>query len=48
LAEVARPLLIDVVTEAWRHVVSLPPTRPRRKPGRGKKRREPSRGPAAT
>src|SRR5947208_12450453 len=32
LAEVARPLLIDVVTEAWRHVASLPP-RPNKKPG---------------
>jgi len=31
LAEVARPLLIDVVTEAWRHVASLPPPRPRKK-----------------
>ena len=47
LAEVTRPLLIDVVTEAWRHVVSLPPPRPRRKPGRGSKRRERARGPAA-
>jgi len=46
LAEVARPLLIDVVTEAWRHVASLPPPRPRKKPGRGRKRRERSRGPA--
>src|SRR2546429_1445984 len=27
LAEVARPLLIDDVTEAWRHVASLPPPR---------------------
>jgi hypothetical protein len=47
LAEVARPLLIDVVTEAWRHAVSLPPPRPRGKPGRGRKHRERSRGPAA-
>ena len=47
LAEVARPLLIDVVTEAWRHVASLPPARPRKKPARGRKRRERSRGPAA-
>ena len=46
LAEVARPLLIDVVTEAWRHVASLPPPRPRNKPGRGRKRPERSRGPA--
>src|SRR2546423_15495885 len=44
LAEVAHPLLIDVVTEAWRHVASLPP---RKKPARGRKRRERSRGPAA-
>src|SRR5213596_3019926 len=47
LAEVARPLLIDVVTEAWRHVASLPPPRPRKKPTRGRKRGERSRGPAA-
>ena len=47
LAEVARPLLIDVVREAWRHVASLPPPRPRKKPARGRKRRERSRGPAA-
>ena len=47
LAEVARPLLIDVVTEAWRHVASLPPPRPRKKPGRGRKRREGSPDPAA-
>src|SRR5438552_1363088 len=39
LAEVARPLLIDVVTEAWRHVSYLPPPRPRKKPVRGRKRR---------
>jgi hypothetical protein len=45
LAEVARPLLIDVVTEAWRHVASLPPPRPRKKPVRGRKRRARSRGP---
>src|SRR5438105_11294529 len=42
LAEITRPLLIDVVTEAWRHVVSLPPPRPRTKPGRGNKPRQPS------
>jgi len=47
LTEVARPLLIDVVTEAWRYVASLPPPRPRKKPGRGRKHRERSRGPAA-
>ena len=47
LAEVARPLLVDVVTEVWRHVASLPPPRPRKKPARGRKRRERSRGPAA-
>ena len=46
LAEVARPLLIDVVTEAWRHVASLPP-RPRKRPARGRKRGVRSRGPAA-
>src|SRR5207248_6925257 len=46
LAAVARALLIDVVTEAWRHVASLPPPRPREKPVRGRKRRERSRGPA--
>src|SRR6266550_1092643 len=37
----------DVVREAWRHVASLPPPRPRKKPARGRKRRERSRGPAA-
>ena len=36
LAEVARPLLIDVVTDAWRHVPSLPPPRPRKKPRRSR------------
>src|SRR6266480_6377212 len=46
LAEVARSLLIDVVTEAWRHVASLPPPRPRKKPARGRKHGERSRGPA--
>jgi hypothetical protein len=30
LAEVAAPLLSDVVTEAWRHVSALPPRRPRK------------------
>ncbi len=47
LAEVTRPLLMDVVTEAWRHVASLPPPRPRKKPARGRNRSESSRGPAA-
>src|SRR2546423_2868190 len=47
LAAVARALLIDVVTEAWRHVASLPPPRPRKKPAQGRKRGERSRGPAA-
>src|SRR2546421_1324861 len=32
LAEVPRPLLVDVVTESWRHVAALPPARRRRKP----------------
>lgn len=36
LPEVPRSLLTDVVTEAWRHVASLPPARPRKKPaGKG-------------
>ncbi len=43
LAEVPRPLLIDVVTEAWRHVAALPPARPRKKPATGRKGRERSR-----
>jgi hypothetical protein len=30
LAEVALPLLTDVVTEAWRHVSALPPKRSRK------------------
>jgi len=30
LAEVAAPLLSDVVTESWRHVSALPPGRPRK------------------
>ena len=30
LAEVAAPLLTDVVTESWRHVNALPPRRPRK------------------
>jgi hypothetical protein len=39
LAEVPRPLFRDVVTEAWRHVSTLPPARPRRKSPTGRKRR---------
>ena len=31
LAEVPRPLFRDVVTEAWRHVSTLPPARSRKK-----------------
>lgn len=30
LADVPRPLFRDVVTEAWRHVSSKPPARPRK------------------
>ena len=30
LAEVPRPLLVDVVTESWRHVAAQPPARRRR------------------
>ena len=30
LAEVAPPLLADVVTESWRHISALPPKRPRK------------------
>jgi len=30
LAEVAAPLLTDVVAESWRHVSALPPGRPRK------------------
>jgi hypothetical protein len=30
LAEVAAPLLTDVVTESWRHVSALPPRRSRK------------------
>ena len=32
LAEVPHPLLVDVVTESWRHVAALPPARRRPKP----------------
>src|SRR2546423_6719200 len=31
LAQVAAPLLTDVVTESWRHVSTLPPGRPRKR-----------------
>lgn len=31
LAAVPRPLLRDVVTQAWQHVSTLPPARPRKK-----------------
>ncbi len=37
LAEVALPLLTDVVTDAWRHVGALPPKRPRKPAKRGGK-----------
>ena len=37
LAEVAPPLLTDVVTESWRHVSALPPKRPRKPEKRGGK-----------
>lgn len=36
LAAVPRPLLTDVVTEAWRHVSTLPPTRRRKKAAKRK------------
>lgn len=42
LAQVAAPLLTDVVTEAWRHVNALPPKRPRRpakRAGKGSERK---------
>jgi hypothetical protein len=38
LAEVPRPLLVDVVTESWRHVAALPPARPRPKRAPRRKR----------
>jgi hypothetical protein len=38
LAEVALPLLTDVVTEAWRHVSTLPPKRPRKPTKRSRKK----------
>jgi len=37
LAEVALPLLSDVVTDAWRHVSALPPKRPRKPAKRSRK-----------
>src|SRR5213592_2214983 len=40
LAEVAAPLLTDVVTESWRHVSALPPGRPRKPAKRSGKRGE--------
>ena len=36
LAEVAAPLLTDVVTESWRHVSALPPRRPRTRAKKGR------------
>ncbi len=39
LAEVRRPLLEDVVKEAWRHVSTLPAARPRPKPARPRARK---------
>jgi len=37
LAEVAPPLLTDVVTESWRYVSALPPERPRKRAKRAGK-----------
>jgi len=37
LAEVAAPLLTDVVTESWRHVSAMPPGRPRKPAKRARK-----------
>ena len=37
LAEVATPLLADVLTESWRHVSALPPKRPRKPAKRAEK-----------
>src|SRR6059036_3349486 len=37
LAEVALPLLSDVVTDAWRHVSALPPKRPHKPAKRSRK-----------
>ncbi len=42
LAEVAAPLLTDVVTESWRHVSALPTGRPRKsakRAGKGSQRK---------
>lgn len=39
LADVRRSLLEDVVREAWRHVSSRPPARPRPKPARPRSRK---------
>src|SRR5947199_9099722 len=39
LAQVPRPLFVDVVTESWRHVAALPPARRRPKTAPGGKRR---------
>jgi len=39
LADVPRPLLEDVVREAWTHVSSLPPARKRPKSKRGRPRK---------
>src|SRR5438874_13729385 len=39
LAEVPRPLFVDVVTESWRHVAAMPPARRRPKTAPGGKRR---------
>ena len=40
LAQVAAPLLTDVVTESWRHVSTLPPGRPRKPAKRAGKGRD--------
>ena len=39
LAEVRRPLLEDVVREAWRYASTRPPARPRPKPARPRPRK---------
>jgi hypothetical protein len=43
LADVPRTLLVDVVTESWRHVSAKRPARPRERSGRGVHRRSSSR-----